>query len=198
MLDSDVRRGRPPTRWPWMPNPAVTESCSSGRISPKSSPFDRDKDCDGNPVVGDSCGSDLDAGPFVFRGLLIRFAKDWELRFVIRSSVESLGRGRGMLLDRDPYVWDGLLFGVSRIDVAIEDVPVAVVVVVVVVGLLDRAEKEAARAPTLGDGREKAEVEAVEDSLEVEGLGCLRWLGRLLWDVPDRLNFLVRSLTLGG
>lgn len=116
--DSEVRRGRAPSRWwPWMPNPAVTESCSSGRISPKSSPFDRDKDCNGNPVVGDSCGSDLDAGPFaaappllllllLFRGLLIRFANDWELRSVIRSSVESLGRGRGrgILLDRDRYV----------------------------------------------------------------------------------------------
>lgn len=109
MLDSDVLRGRPPTRWPWMPNPAVTSSCSSDRISPKSSPFDRDNDCtNGNPVVGDSCGSDLEAGPFavppLFRGLLIRFAKDWEFRFVIRSSVESLGRGRGLLLDRAPYV----------------------------------------------------------------------------------------------
>ena len=140
-----------------MPNPAVTSSCSSGRISPKSSPFDRDNDCNGNPVVGDSCGSDLDAGPFaaappLFRGLLIRFANDWELRFVIRSSVESLGRGRGILLDRAPYnVWDGLpaLFVVGsprerRIDVAIEDVvadpEAVVVVVVVVVVLLDRAE----------------------------------------------------------
>lgn len=157
MLDSDVRRGRPPppappltSRWPWMPNPAVTSSCSSRRISPNSSPFDRDNGCNGNPVVGDSCGSDLDAGPFaaaappLFRGLLIRFAKDWELRFVIRSSVESLGRGRGILLDRAPYVWDGLFPVVGsprdrRIDVAIEDV-VADPEDVVVVVLLDRAE----------------------------------------------------------
>ena len=166
MLDSDVRRGRPPPR-PWMPNPAVTESCSSGRISPKRSPFDV-VGITGNPVVGDSGGSsDLDAGPFVaappllamlFRGWLIRFAKDWELRFVIRSSVESLGRGRGILLDRAPYIWDdGLELGSPRdrrMDVAIEDVLFVVAipedVVVVVVGLvvvvlllllvLDRAE----------------------------------------------------------
>jgi len=74
-LDSEVLRGRGPS----IPNPTVTESLSSGKISPKRRPFGRggaefEVDSFGE-AVGESWVMDLDVCT-AFRGLLILLAKD--------------------------------------------------------------------------------------------------------------------------
>jgi len=73
-LDSDVLLDRMPS----IPKPAVAVSFSSGRISPKSKPLEREEVGLGD-VCGGRCDVDFDACSFAdieARGWFIRLAKD--------------------------------------------------------------------------------------------------------------------------